>query len=84
LWLDENLAGLLLIEPRCLGKEECTDEVIDPAELVAKRLRLLRELVPKAVRVAVLLNPDRVSIKPFDAVQIDNQGEDRFGSNRVD
>jgi hypothetical protein len=48
--------------------------------LVAKRLRLLRELVPKAVRVAVLLNPDRVSIKPFDAVQIDNQGEDRFGS----
>jgi hypothetical protein len=26
---DENLAGLLLIEPRCLGKEECTDEVID-------------------------------------------------------
>jgi hypothetical protein len=29
LWLDENLAGLLLIEPRCLGKEECTDEVID-------------------------------------------------------
>jgi hypothetical protein len=24
LWLDENLAGLLLIEPRCLGKEECT------------------------------------------------------------
>ena len=27
LWLDENLAGLLLIEPRCLGKEECTDEV---------------------------------------------------------
>jgi hypothetical protein len=20
LWLDENLAGLLLIEPRCLGK----------------------------------------------------------------
>ena len=63
------------------GKEECTDEVIDPAELVAKRLGLLRELVPKAVRVAVLLNPDRVSIKPFDAVQIDNQGEDRFGSN---
>src|SRR5260370_22200169 len=29
LWLDENLAGLLLIEPRCLGKEECTDEVIE-------------------------------------------------------
>src|SRR5258708_7130515 len=28
LWLDENLAGLLLIEPRCLGKEERTDEVI--------------------------------------------------------
>ena len=29
LWLDENLSGLLLIEPRCLGKEECTDEVIE-------------------------------------------------------
>jgi hypothetical protein len=29
LLLDENLAGLLLIEPRCLGKEECTDEVIE-------------------------------------------------------
>ena len=29
LWLDENLAGLLLIEPRCLGKEEYTDEVIE-------------------------------------------------------
>jgi hypothetical protein len=29
LWLDENLAGLLLIEPRCVGKEECTDEVIE-------------------------------------------------------
>jgi hypothetical protein len=28
LWLDENLAGLLVIEPRCLGEEECTDEVI--------------------------------------------------------
>jgi hypothetical protein len=28
-WLDENLAGLLLIEPRCLGKEERTDEVIE-------------------------------------------------------
>ncbi len=27
--LDENLAGLLLIEPRCLGKEECTDAVIE-------------------------------------------------------
>lgn len=29
LWLDENLARLLLMEPRCLGKEECTDEVIE-------------------------------------------------------
>jgi hypothetical protein len=29
LWLDENLAGLLLIESRYLGKEECTDEVIE-------------------------------------------------------
>ena len=29
MWLDGNLAGLLLIEPRCLGKEECTDEVIE-------------------------------------------------------
>jgi len=27
--LDENLARLLLIEPRCLGKEECADEVIE-------------------------------------------------------
>jgi hypothetical protein len=25
LWLDENLAGLLLIEPKGLGKEGCTD-----------------------------------------------------------
>jgi hypothetical protein len=29
LWLDENLASLLLIEPKCLGKEECTDDVIE-------------------------------------------------------
>ncbi len=29
LWLDENLAGRLPLEPRCLGKEECTDEVIE-------------------------------------------------------
>ena len=28
-WLDENLEGLLLIEPRCWGKEECTDGVIE-------------------------------------------------------
>ena len=27
------------------------------AELIAKRLALLRELVPKAVRIAVLVNP---------------------------
>ncbi len=26
---DENLAGRLLIEPRYLGKEECTNEVIE-------------------------------------------------------
>jgi ABC-type uncharacterized transport system substrate-binding protein len=62
-----------------LGKEECTDEVIDPAELVAKRLRLLRELVPKAVRVAVLLNPDRVSIKPFDAVKLTTKARTASG-----
>src|SRR5262249_12634213 len=31
------------------------------AELTAKRLRLLRDLVPKAVRVAVLLNPANAS-----------------------
>src|SRR6202049_217816 len=30
-------------------------------EVVAKRLRLLRDLVPKAVRVAVLINPANVS-----------------------
>jgi len=30
-------------------------------EVTAKRLRLLRDLVPKAVRVAVLLNPANVS-----------------------
>jgi len=30
---------------------------VPPAELVAKRLALLRELVPGAARIAVLVNP---------------------------
>ena len=32
------------------------------ADLIAKRLRLLHDMVPKAVRIAVLLNPDNASI----------------------
>jgi putative ABC transport system substrate-binding protein len=31
-------------------------------DLIAKRLRLLHDMVPKAVRIAVLLNPDNASI----------------------
>jgi putative tryptophan/tyrosine transport system substrate-binding protein len=31
-------------------------------ELIAKRLRLLHDMVPKAVRIALLLNPDNASI----------------------
>ena len=31
-------------------------------DLIAKRLRLLHDMVPKAVRIAVLLNPDNTSI----------------------
>ena len=34
---------------------------IESGEVTAKRLRLLHDLVPKAVRVAVLLNPANVS-----------------------
>jgi putative ABC transport system substrate-binding protein len=35
------------------------------AELIAKRLELLRELVPAVVRVAVLVNPDDTQITPL-------------------
>ena len=35
------------------------------AEVIAKRLELLRELVPTAVRVAVLVNPDDTQITPL-------------------
>jgi ABC-type uncharacterized transport system substrate-binding protein len=35
------------------------------AELIAKRLELVRELVPAAVRVAVLVNPDDTQITPL-------------------
>jgi putative ABC transport system substrate-binding protein len=39
-------------------------------EVTAKRLRLLRELVPKAVRVAVLVNPGNVSVAESTVRQV--------------
>src|SRR6202142_1515304 len=40
-----------------------------PSEVVAKRLRLLHDLVPKAVRIAVLVNPDNMSETTLREVQ---------------
>ena len=51
-------------EPLPAGKQR-TGINFFVAELIAKRLELLRELVPTAVRVAVLVNPDDTQITPL-------------------
>jgi ABC-type uncharacterized transport system substrate-binding protein len=39
------------------------------AELVAKRLLLLREVLPAAKRIAVLVNPNRCGRSPSDGAE---------------
>src|SRR6202043_3956009 len=49
------------------GNATCTN--FFATEVVAKRLRLLHDLVPKAVRIAVLVNPENASKTTLREVQ---------------
>jgi putative ABC transport system substrate-binding protein len=60
--VDQDPVKLGLVESLARPGGNATGMNFFAVEVVAKRLRLLHDLAPKAVRIAVLLNPANVSI----------------------